>query len=266
MLTVSAHLALKDLASSFDRFYLILLLGWQDIRQRYRRSKLGPFWLTISMSVMITTIGLLFSQIFKAPIKEFLPYFALGTIYWTLYSITILESCDGFVQAEGIIKELPIPLSVHILRIFTRNIIIFFHNLLILPFLFLVLGKTVNSSLLLGFLGTFLVLLNMFWISLVLSVICTRFRDLTQIVNSIQQILFYLTPIFWMPSVLPNSKLIFLLNLNPIYHFLNITRAPIMGEPIHLTSWYVCLGLAFFGFLFALVFYGKFKNRIAYWV
>ncbi len=67
------------------------MLGWQDVRQRYRRSALGPFWLTISMGVMIGTIGIVFGQIFKTPMREFLPFLAAGMILWSFFFIR----CDG---------------------------------------------------------------------------------------------------------------------------------------------------------------------------
>lgn len=58
------------------------MLGWQDVKQRYKRSKVGPFWLTISMGVMIATIGLVFGNIFSSPMPDFLPFLTLGLILW----------------------------------------------------------------------------------------------------------------------------------------------------------------------------------------
>ena len=68
-----------------------MLLGWQDIRQRYRRWALGPFWLTISMSIMIATIGIVFSQVFKTPLQDFLPFIYIGIILWTFIYNTLTE-------------------------------------------------------------------------------------------------------------------------------------------------------------------------------
>jgi lipopolysaccharide transport system permease protein len=61
----SVSIALSDIIAATRRYALVGMLGWQDVRQRYRRSALGPFWLTISMGVMIGTIGVVFGQIFK---------------------------------------------------------------------------------------------------------------------------------------------------------------------------------------------------------
>jgi ABC-type polysaccharide/polyol phosphate export permease len=40
------------------------MLGWNDIHQRYRRSALGPFWITISMAIFIVLLGFIYSKLF----------------------------------------------------------------------------------------------------------------------------------------------------------------------------------------------------------
>ena len=103
--------AVQDILSALKRFSLIGTLGWQDVRQRYRRSSIGAFWLTISMGVMIGTIGIVFGQIFKSPMNEFLPFLSVGLILWGFISTVITEGCSGFIAGEAVIKQLPIPLS-----------------------------------------------------------------------------------------------------------------------------------------------------------
>ena len=68
----------KDIKEGFVNISLPLFLAQADIRQRYRRSTLGPFWITISTGVMITCIGVLFSTLLKSPFKEFIPYVSDG--------------------------------------------------------------------------------------------------------------------------------------------------------------------------------------------
>lgn len=258
--------AVTDIIAAVERHNLVAMLGWQDVLQRYRRSALGPFWLTISMGVMIATIGIVFSQIFKAPLEEFLPFLALGIILWNFVLSLITDGCIGFIAAEGIIKQLPIPLFVHILRIVWRNVLILGHNLIIFPLVLLVVGKPVGWIGLLGVLGFLLLLVNLVWVALVLSVFCTRYRDMPQIVSSILQVFFYLTPIMWMPSMLPERASLFLLDLNPFYHLFEVVRAPLLGQAPSLMNWVVSLSLGLIGWVAALIFYGKYKQRIAYWL
>ena len=258
--------ALSDINSALKNISLAGLLGFHDVKQRYIRSKLGPFWLTISMGVMIGTIGVVFGNIFNSPIETFLPFLTLGIIVWTFISTSISEGCQSFISAEHLIKQLPIPLFTHILRNWWRNLIIFAHNLLIVPIVFLFFGIDFSWSYLLAIPGLVLLSVNLLWMSLFLAIICTRFRDLAQIVNSILQVFFYLTPIIWMPSLINNARLDFFLQMNPFYHLLVLVREPLLGGDRALISFTVSLFTAVLGWLFTLVFFSKFRQRIAYWL
>lgn len=258
--------AVTDIVAAVRRFNLVGMLGWQDVLQRYRRSALGPFWLTISMGVMIGTIGVVFGQLFKTPMVEFLPFLAIGIILWNFILPVITEGCVGFVSSEGIIKQLPIPLFVHVLRIVWRNVLIFGHNLVIFPVVLLIAGKPLNWFALVSIPGFVLLLINLVWIVLILSVFCTRYRDMPQMVSSILQVFFYLTPIMWMPSLLPERASVLLLDLNPFYHLLEIVRTPLLGQAPSDLNWIVSLSMAGIGWIIALAFYGRYKCRIAYWL
>jgi len=263
---VPINIALRDIVAAARRYPLVGMLGWQDVRQRYRRSTLGPFWLTISMGVMIGTIGVVFGQIFDAPMTDFLPFLAAGMIVWTFISSVIGEGCTGFISAEGIIKQLPIPLFVHVLRMIWRNVLILGHNLVIIPLVFLAVGKPLSVVAFISIPGFVLAAINLAWVALILAVLCARYRDLPQIVASALQVLFYLTPIIWMPSLLPQRAGLYLTDLNPIFHLLEIVRAPLLGQLPSMTNWMVSCGLALIGWGFTLAIYGRYKRRIAYWL
>ena len=87
------------------RFELWGILGWQDIRQRYRRSVIGPFWLTISTGVMIAAMGFLYARIFGQDVSTYLPYLAVGLVVWGTISTIVTESCTAFTVVDQIIKR-----------------------------------------------------------------------------------------------------------------------------------------------------------------
>ncbi|WP_312550453.1 ABC transporter permease [Massilia sp.] len=258
--------ALSDITSSLKRYHLVGVLGWQDIRQRYRRSALGPFWITIGMAVMIATIGIVFGQIFKSPLYDFFPFLAIGTILWSFMSTVISEGGTGFIVSEAIVKQLPIPLFVHILRMVWRNLLILAHNIVIFPLVLIAVGRPLEWIALLSIPGMLLTTLNLTWIALLLGILCTRYRDLPQIVTSVLQVAFYLTPIMWMPKLLPDRAGSYLVDSNPIYHMLELVRAPLLGSAPTTLNWTVSIALAVFGWTLALFVYGRYKHRIAYWL
>jgi lipopolysaccharide transport system permease protein len=264
--TSSMSAAIADIRGAFCRYHLIGTLGWQDVATRYRRSRIGAFWLTINMAVMIASIGLLFGRLFGQPLDEFLPYLAAGQIVWGLLAAAINEGCIAFSSASGIILQVRMPLFVHVGRVLWRNLIIFAHNLLILPLVFLFFMKPVSLVALLAIPGFLLMLINVTWIMLIASVVCARFRDVTQIVQNAVQVLFFLTPIMWTAETLTGRVGSLILNLNPFNSFLDIVRSPLLGqypEPLH---WAISLGLAVVGWIVALWFYGHRLKRLAYWL
>ena len=260
------RVAVADLKRSRQKLYLALMLGWQDIRQRYRRSKLGPFWLTISMGVMIGMIGVVFGQVLSTPMQEYLPFLATGIILWTCFSTGVMEGSTSFIDAQGMIRQLDLPLSLYPIRVLWRNVVICAHNVIILPLVFIVVGRGITLDILWLIPGFILFLWNMLWISLLLGTFCTRFRDMPQIVNSLMQVFFYVTPIIWMPNALNPRSANLLVEPNPVYHLLQIVRSPILGQAPTSMNWIVSIGVALLGSLFALWFFGKYKKRIAYWL
>lgn len=266
MLNNSINAALADIGTAVKRYSLVGMLGWQDVRQRYRRSAVGPFWLTISMGIMIGTIGLVFGQIFNSPMKDFLPFLAAGMILWSFIATCLTEGCTSLIAAESIIKQLPIPLFVHILRTLWRNTLILGHNIVIFPLVLLAVQKPLGFEALLSIPGFALLALNLTWASLILSIFCARYRDLPQIIASFLQVAFYLTPIMWLPTLISGRSGTYLLDFNPIYHLIQIVRAPLLGQDVSAVSWWVAGGMALLGWSIAVIIYGSYKRRIAYWV
>ncbi len=258
--------AISDIAGGLKRITLVGMLGWRDVRQRYKRSLLGPFWLTISKGIMIATIGMVFGQLFGAALTDYLPFLSIGMIVWGFMSSVITEGCFGFISAEDVIKQLPLPLFLHILRMIWRNLLILAHNAVILPLVYFAVSKPVTLTALCAIPAFALVLLNLAWIALILAILSARYRDLPQIVASILPVLFYLTPIMWMPERLSEKASMLLLDFNPAYHLLELIRAPLLGKLPDLLSWEVSAGMALVGWGIALAFYGRYKRRIPYWL
>lgn len=258
--------ALADIGAAIKRYDLVGVLGWADVRQRYRRSSLGPFWITVSMGVMIATIGVVFGQIFKSPLQDFFPFLTIGTIVWGFISTVLSEGSTCFISAEAILKQLPLPLFVHIMRMMWRNLIILAHNILIFPLVLVAVGKPLELVALVAIPGLLLTLINLSWMALVLGILCARYRDLPQIVTSLLQVVFYLTPVIWLPALLPARASVYLLETNPFYHMLEVVRAPLLGQMPSTSNWIISITLAVVGWLATIAFFGRYKNRVAYWL
>ncbi len=258
------RLAILDVFEGTRAWDLWGLLGWHDIRQRYHRSTLGPFWLTISMGAMVGGIGLLYAGFFHQKVADYLPSMALGFIVWGLLAGLVNDNCSAFIGAESIIKQVQLPLSVHVYRVVWRNLIIFGHNILIFIVVAIIFKIWPGWSGLLALPALFLICVNGVWVGILLGLVSARFRDVPQIVASVMQIAFFLTPIIWKPTGLAGHHLI--LGLNPFLYFLDLLRAPLLGQVPALSYWFVALAVTLCGWALALVMYRLYRRRIAYWL
>jgi ABC-type polysaccharide/polyol phosphate export permease len=257
--------ALEDFGNGFARWELWGTLGWHDIRQRYRRSTLGPFWLTISMGVMIGGLGVLYGGLFRQPIDDYLPYVALGLIVWSLISNLLIDGCYTFILPGEVIKQQPVPSSVHVFRMLWRNLIVFLHNVLIYVLVMITIGPIPGWVGLLSFFGLTLVCLNGVSIGVLLGLLSLRFRDFPPIIISLTQLIFFMTPILWKPDQLsPQSALI--VDLNPFYYLIEIVRGPLLGHPPLFSMWAIAIALTASGYLVAFGFFVTFRRRIPYWL
>ena len=256
--------AMRDLIDGFRHHHIWLLLGWQDIKQRYRRSVLGPFWLTLSTAVVITGMGPLYGRLLGQSVLDYWPFLSASIVLWGLMATLIGECCGVFTSAEGIIKQLKLPLSLHVYRLVWRNFIIFAHNMVFVLPVMIFLGPGINANWLLIPVGLFLYAANSIWLGLVLGVLCARFRDIPLIVTTIVQLMFIMTPVFWKPEMLGDRQ--WAAHINPMFHMLEIVRAPLLGQTGSALSWMVVGGMTVFGYLLALVLFAKFRSRVAYWL
>src|SRR4249920_1897323 len=94
-------LASRDIRDGILLWPLWGRLGWNDILQRYRRSLLGPFWLTASMAIMVVSLGILYAELFNTPINDFLPFLCVGLLVWNLISSFLIEGGTIFTGAES---------------------------------------------------------------------------------------------------------------------------------------------------------------------
>ena len=259
-----AALAVFDLVQGAAAHHLWHLLGWQDIRQRYRRSVLGPFWLTLSMGALVAALGTLYGMLFKVEMAVYVPHLALGFIVWALISGVTTDGCGVFINAVSIIKQVGLPLSVHVYRLLWRNFLILFHNAAVFVVVAAIFGVWPGWAGLLAIPGLVLLCLNGLWAALLLGIISARFRDVPPIVASIIRICFFVTPIIWMPELVPQRAMV--LEFNPFYHLVEVVRAPLLGEVPALSSWIAVLSMTFGGWILAFAFFRRYRWRIAYWV
>lgn len=259
-----ARLAATDIVQGASNWPLWWVLAWNDIRQRYRRSVLGPLWITLTMMATIAGMGPLYAILLKIDARDFIPYLALGLVSWGLVSSIILDGCSTFTGAESIIRSVRLPLSIHAFRMIARNIVIFLHNMLAYVPVAIYLGIHPTWLWLMAVPGLLMIILAAVPVAIILGIFCARFRDMQQIVASIVQLAFFLTPILWKPELLGERAAI--VNFNPFYLFVDMLRGPVYGHipgaKVYMGAGLVILVL----YSIAVPLFSRYRQRIAFWV
>ena len=212
---------------------------------------------------MIYTLGTIYSFLFKTDLTSYFPHIACGILVWTFISTTTTELVDTYIEAGHFIRQIKLPYTTYVLRNLARNVIVFFHNLLAVVPLLIYYHKSASPLLALG--GLLILCATAFVYGTALAMLGARYRDILQLVQSLLQIIFYLTPIMWMPHMLP-ERFTFVIALNPFYHLIQLIRGPLTGEiPTALTYGY-SLGLLGIGGAMMFFLLSRSRHRIAFWI
>jgi len=256
--------AIGDLRDGATAWRIWTLLGWSELRRRYHRSLLGPFWITLSMAIFILLVGGVFSQLSGTDLRSFMPYVATGYVTWLLLSSFVSDGCSVFISSTRFLRQMRLPKITFVLASVWRDLMVFAHNL---PVVLVILGIC-------GVRPTFWTLMLIpailatacagVILALTLGMIASRFRDLIPIVTSLLQLMFFLTPVLYKPVHLGQAGA--LLDLNPATHFIGIMRSAFLGEVPPLTNWLAVLGMLVVGAIGGFLLFVRFRARITYWV
>jgi ABC-2 type transport system permease protein/lipopolysaccharide transport system permease protein len=259
-----AAAAWADVVEGMAKSWMWSAMAMQDIRLRYRGSMLGPFWLTISMVIMIAAMGLIYARLFNMEITRYLPFLTVGLVIWNFVSTVIIEGCQTFLSAQNVISQVRMPFTVHAWRTVYRNLIILAHNMVIVPFVLVIFGVPVGWDVVIIVPALAILTINGLWVSVLLGMISARYRDVPPIVMSLVQVIFFVTPIFWPPEAL--GVWMQALPLNPLFAAIDVIRAPLLGQAPLTYSWPVLLVVTVLGSLGTFALFAKFRSRVTYWI
>jgi lipopolysaccharide transport system permease protein len=239
-------------------------LAWYETVLRYRRSLLGPLWITLSMGALLLGMGPLYSTLFNVPIRAFYPHLTLGIIFWNFLSTSINESCVVFITAAPYMKQGEFPRSIFVWKNLAKQVIQLAHHILLYVPVAIWAGIGLSPRMLAFVPGFLLVLVNLHALSITLGIICARFRDVPQIIASMLQLLMFLTPVFWLPDSLPRR--IHLILYNPLAQMLDAMRVPLLGGVVAPGTWRLLAVFTIVNFAVAGYLYATKRRQIVYYV
>jgi lipopolysaccharide transport system permease protein len=150
------------------------------------------------------------------------------------------------------------------MRMIWRSFIVFLHTVVLIVPIAIFFHMEFGWGTLLAIPGMLLVVLNQVWVAIVIGVLATRFRDITQLVATGIQISMFVTPIMWPLGAIPDARLI--ADINPFYHLIELVRAPLLGSTPEPLSWGVVLAMCVVGYGLVAMALTRASPRLVYWL
>ena len=256
--------AVLDVSKAFELRAVSLALGWNDVKSRYNRSRLGAFWASLSILIFVCALGPIYARLIGAEVREYMIHLLLGFIVWNYVSSIIMDSGREFIASASYLSSFQLSYFSLLFRVVWRNLVVLAYQMLVFVLFALMLKQPISFAWLLAPFALLLTTLSALWMGLLMSVLATRFRDLSELMNNILRLVFFLTPIIWMPRL--NPELLIVAELNPFYHLLEIFREPLLHSQINPHSWIISMIIAIVGWLVAFPVFARYRARIAFWL
>lgn len=256
--------ALNAIIEGFLTWPVWLWFARQDIKSRYRGSMLGPLWLVLNLGILVVALSVIYATIFGLKLDKYMSYVTTGFIAWWFVSGTLMDSCTAFTANSQIIRNLPLPIGVHVMRVLMRNTLLLLHNMIVYVVVVVAFGIWPNVNTLLALVGFGLVALLLFSLGISLAIACARFRDIPHIVSSIVQVMVFVTPIMFFKDMLQNRS--YIADVNPFYHMIEAIRAPLLGDFPEQSTWVFLVCANLITFLFATWLVKSTGHRVPYLV
>lgn len=257
----------KDLGASLRQPDFWLYAAWLDIVTKYRRTALGILWVWVPPAVYIWGMGLFIGALHGVPRGPFIAHVGFGFLLFRLYTTVVIETTAVYASHRDLIYDGRTRLTDHLLRSIGRSTI---YLALAAPLLVLTLRSAPDfavANIAPSMLGMVLVMLNLLWMGVLLSLLGARYPDLHELVSSVMMALFLITPIIWEVSAAPPGTLHGdLMRFNPLAHYIIVVRDTLLGEPVERLSWIVTWAGAIGGGVAAGLAYRLTARRVPLWI
>lgn len=234
----------RDVVRSARLWHIWARLGVQDVRLKFRRSSLGPAWIFVNLAVLVLSIGFIYANLLGQDPRHFIPYLTIGLITWGYLTNSIVDGGNAFINSEGYIKQISLPIYVYIFRFFVSISLTTLITLCAFAIVTLIYPVPLTLGTLLVIPGLLLVMTASLLLITIFAHLTARFRDVAHMAGVGMQVLFYVTPVIFPADLLRGRRgLSYVIELNPMFHLLEVVRQPLLsGGPAEWHS-YVAAGL-----------------------
>lgn len=240
-------------------------LAWMDIVQSYRRTVLGPAWITLNLVIFIVAMTLVYGALFSVPTREYTAFICCGLIAWLWIASLLTEVGNTFLNYGHFIKGTTTNKAFFVWAAVYKQLIVLAHHMIVYAALVLIgiIPFTVYS---LAFIPVVIVMfITSIPLAAIIAILFTRYRDLSRLVSSVTVVLLMVTPIFWLPHMLTGWRLQFV-HLNPFYYLVEFMRTPLLGQPLDLGIVAVVLAMAGLSWIIGAAAFYRYQKYVVFWL
>jgi lipopolysaccharide transport system permease protein len=257
--------AISQLFQGFSDWRRWAWLGMYDVHLLNRRSFFGMWWPTLSIGIFAFGVGHLFAVLMGRSLDVYLPHLAIGMVVWQLIIGGIVQGSGVFISSLRILEESILPANTLALRLLTRLVVQFLLGLAVVAAVFLYLQKPLTPMASVAALGLVLDVIVLHGTIMFLGFLCARFRDVQHLIDATLRLVFFLTPIIWIPTDERGGRSI-IVDFNPFYYMVEVIRTPIDHGEFPALALTVVFGLAIVSNLFGLGAFALFRRKLMYWI
>jgi ABC-type polysaccharide/polyol phosphate export permease len=236
-------------------------LASEDIADSHRRTTLGPIWPLLNYLLLVGTLLMIFGN--GASSSNFTGYVASGMLVWLFINDTLSMSASLFVREQSFIKGTVLPISLYVMRQTLMITMRSFYALLGTVPILLLSGIHITPALLSVVPAIFLLLLTAPAVAVLFGIVGAFFRDFQFVVTNVMRLMMFITPIFWAPDGIGGWHG-FLYHWNPLTHYIDIVRRPVIEGVVPMNSWAIALLISALLSIVALFLLGKFQRQIVF--
>lgn len=207
-------------------FYLVKL----DLKNKYRRSKLGILWSILYPAGLTIIMGIVFAVAFKYDVIDYIPYVLSGILFWDLVNSSFSSGGYSLLSNDSFIRQCNHPLTIYTLKSSFVTIINFLIALISLGIWVIVQNPLHLITGIISLPLTLLIFFVFVWGSTTIAgYTCVQYRDYPMMIPLILQVAWYVSPVFFQESLFKSNEIIYTwFQWNPITHMLNLIREPFL--------------------------------------
>jgi lipopolysaccharide transport system permease protein len=240
-------------------------MGRKDFAIMGIGSRLGKWWPTIGLGIRVGFVGSIFGLVFASPPVDYVPWLATGWVVWGMMSSAITGGAAAMNNNKELLLAFPVPVEAFVLKEIVRELFLLLQNFLVILAVLVIFQSPISTIFLLFLPGVAITSVFLFGLGMILAPLVTKFKDFDPLISSIVGVMFFMLPIVWRPETIESDLAHLILGLNPLYHFLQIIRLPLLNEVPTLSNYLLALlGATVFFALGSLV-VRRTRNKIVYW-